>query len=683
MSPVVGLATFSGCSKNAANNADEKLSADTTKPVPAIDMSALDTTISPKQDFYLYVNKGWMEKHPLTGAYSRYGTFDVLRERNTERLHAIVEEMVSKKFKKGTNEYRVSVLYKQAMDSVTRNKLGAEPIKPRLAEIEAIQNKEDLAKKAAEWDNLGDGTLFGTAVYADDKNSTMNIMHLGQPGLALGDKDSYLDKDERTLKNLKAYEEYTEKILALAGYSPEETKRMAENNIKISKEIAQMIYSHVELRDPQRNYNKIEVKKFVEENKSFDWATYLKIRNLDTLSTWNVGQLDYFKKFNNWFANVDLRALKDFLIVNEIDGAAGALSDDFNNASFDFYGKVLSGRKEQHPRWKRAVNTVNNVLGEALGQVYVDKYFKPEAKEKMLKLVKNLQHALGQRIEGLTWMSEATKAKAQEKLNNFTIKIGYPDKWKDYSKLNIDENNTYYENLQAVRLFEHNRNMADLGKPVDRSKWLMNPQDINAYYMPTTNEICFPAGILQPPFFNENADDAVNYGAIGVVIGHEMTHGFDDNGCQYDKDGNLNNWWTKEDKEKFDKETAKLAAQFDKIVIAPGLHANGKFTLGENIADQGGLLISYLALHNALNGKEVAPIDGFTPEQRFYIAYARVWGQNITPEERINLTKMDPHSLGEYRVNQTLKNIDTFFKAFDIKEGDAMYLAPADRAVVW
>ena len=427
----------------------------------------------------------------------------------------------------------------------------------------------------------------------------------------------------------------------------------------------------------------LEVKKFAADNKGFNWARYITLRDLDKVEKWDVSQIKFFEKFDKWYPTADLNALKDFLVVGEIESAAGYLSDEFVEENFNFYGKVLSGRKEMHPRWRRSVNLVESVLGEALGQIYVEKYFPAEAKERMTKLVSNLQNALSDRIAGLEWMSDATKAKAQEKLKNFTVKIGYPDKWKDYSKMNIDADKSFYENLLEASRFEHQRNMDDLGKPVDRTRWLMNPQEVNAYYMPTTNEICFPAGILQPPFFNVDADDAVNYGAIGVVIGHEMTHGFDDQGREFDKDGNMNNWWTEEDSKKFQETAAKLADQFDQIQITPDLKANGKLTLGENIADQGGLLIARLALNKALNGKEPEPIDGFTASQRFYIAYARVWGQNITEQERIRLTKEDPHSLGEWRVNQTLRNIDDFYEAFGIKEGSKMYLAPESRVLVW
>lgn len=680
VTPIVGF-SLTSCNNGGQKNSQETGEQHVSEP--AIDLSALDTTIRPQNDFYLFCNKGWMEANPLKEAYSRFGAFDVLRDRSIERVHSIVEELKEATPKKGSNEYRVAVLYKQAMDLEGRNAAGVEPIRPYLDQIEAINDKQGLVKLAAEWANIGNTILVPTYVFTDPMNSSINIMHLAQMSLPLGNRDYYLKDTEKNKEILSGYVTYIEKISSLAGYPEADAKRIASNALKISKEIAQMCYSNEELRDTHLNYNMLDVEQFVNDYKGFDWKTYLEIRGLSDLKQWDVNQLRYYQDFDKWFPAVDLRELKDFLLANEIDGFAGLLSEDFEKASFEFYGKTLSGRQEQHPLWRRSVNLVEGVMGEALGEVYVKRYFKPEAKEKMVALIANLQKALGERINGLAWMSEETKAKAQEKLANFTVKVGYPDKWKDYSKLDIDESKNLVENyMEAVR-FEHELNMADLGKPVDREKWLMNPQDVNAYYMPTTNEICFPAGILQPPFFNVDADDAVNYGAIGVVIGHEMTHGFDDQGRNFDKDGNLKDWWTAEDAAKFTEAASKLADQFDQIEIAPGVMAKGSLTLGENIADQGGLLVAYLALQNAIKDQKIDPIDGYTPAQRFFIAYSRVWGQNIRPEERLRLNEIDVHSLGEYRVNQTLRNIPAFYEAFDVKEGDKMYLEPEKQILVW
>ncbi len=678
---LIMITTLTGLALTSCSKGKENVS--TEGKEPAIDLKALDQKVTPGDDFYHFSNGGWMAANPLKPEYSRFGSFDILRDRSLDQIHQIVDDLVKTNPTEGTNEYRVATLYKQSMDSVTRNKLGAEPIRKDLEEIEAIKTKKQLSKKVAEWDNEGKSTLFSSSVWADDMDSEHNIMHLGQKGLPLGDKDYYLSDKEETKKILNAYNAYLHKILLLAGYSEKVATRIVKNNMKISKDIARMSSSRVELRNRRENYHMLPVADFVKSNRGFDWKTYLAVRELKALKKWNVSQLRFFREFNRWYPKVNLRQIKDFLIAENVDDAAGYLSDDFSNAAFEFYGKTLSGREKQHPRWRRAVNLVNGVLGEALGEVYVKKHFKPEAKEKMITLVKNLQVALGERINALEWMSKETKQRALDKLNNFQVKIGYPDKWKDYSKLAISANKNYVENLKEVSKFEHQRNMAELGKKVDRDQWLMNPQDVNAYYLPTTNEICFPAAILQPPFFNIDADDAVNYGAIGVVIGHEMTHGFDDQGRNYDKDGNMIDWWTAEDSKKFEAAASRLVDQFNALPVANDVMANGRLTLGENIADQGGLMIAFKAMKNAAKGKKIEAIDGFSPEQRFFIGYARVWGQNITEKEMINLTKLDPHSLGIYRVNQTLRNIDAFFDAFKITKTNKMWLEPKDRVLVW
>lgn len=673
----VGAMLLGGC--------DTTKKAETAQQVPAIDFAAMDTTVRAQDDFYHYVNGSWIKNNPLKPAYSRYGTFDILRDTAQERVHQIIEDLAAKPQTKGTNEYRIATLYKQAMDSTTRNSLGAKPIEEELRAIEALQSKEDLLAYAAKNDQMyGVGTFFGSYVSADEKNSTMNILNISQMGLALGTKDYYTEQSPETQAILDGYVAYLERVLNLAGYKAEDAKRIAGNTLKLEKEVAQFCYSQTELRDSERNYNMLTLDEVMKLCPEFDWRGYFAARGLSIKSA-NFGQLDFFKAFGKWFAKVPVEFVRDYLIGSTVSGASTALSDEFAQANFDFFGKQLSGRKEMHERWKRSVNVVSSILGEAIGEEYVKHYFSPAAKERMLGLVKNLQIALGERVAGLTWMSEETKAKAQEKLNSFTVKIGYPDKWKDYSSLEIDSDRTYYENLLAATRFVQADNLKDLGQPVDRTRWLMNPQDVNAYYMPTTNEICFPAGILQPPFFNMDADDAVNYGAIGVVIGHEMTHGFDDQGSNYDKDGNMRNWWTEEDKTKFKASTSRLIEQFSKNEVVPGTFANGALTLGENIADQGGLTVAHLALQLALKDAKKAPekIDGLTPDQRFFIAYARLWGQNISQQEILRLTKIDPHSLGILRVNQALKNITAFVKAFDIKEGDAMYIAPEERIEVW
>ena len=654
-----------------------------TEKVPGISLSDMDRKVRPQDNFYRYSNGGWIRKNPLKPAYSRFGTFDILRDTATSQIRHIVEELIAKPQTKGTNDYRVAVLYKQSLDSAERNRQGYKPLIPELQALQGIQTKEDLLKHIAQQDQVyGQGCLFGTGVAADEKNSTMNIFLFTQTSLGLGSRDYYVESTPEAKQILAGYEAYLVRILKLSGYSDAEASRIAKATIRIETELAQFSYSNTELRDSQKNYNIVTIADFARDNKGFDWSGYLRLRGLD-VATANFMQLNFFKAFDKWYSSAKVEDLRDFLTGRTISGAANSLSDDFVQAHFDFFGKQLSGRKEMHPRWRRSIGVVQSVLGEALGEVYVKRYFSPEAKERMIELVHNLQKALGQRVEALSWMSPETKKRAQEKLSSFVIKIGYPDKWMDYSALDIDESKTYYQNLEAATRFMQADNLKDLGKPVDRTKWLMSPQEVNAYYMPTTNEICFPAGILQPPFFNMDADDAVNYGAIGVVIGHEMTHGFDDEGANFDKDGNMNNWWTPEDRKKFEATTQRLAKQFSAVTVAPGLKANGELTLGENIADQGGLTIAYLALQMANEGKQVAKIDGFTPAQRFYIAYARLWGQNITEAEIRRLTKLDPHSLGLLRVNQALKNIDPFYKAFNIRPTDKMYIAPKDRVVVW
>lgn len=651
--------------------------------VPAIDMTSIDTTYRAQDNFYMYCNGGWMKANPLKPSDSRYGTFDVLRDSAKAQIHHIVDELLTKKVTKGTDEYRVAVLYRQAMDSTKRNELGAKPIQPFLREIEALRDKDQILEYIAKEDQeYGGSMLFSSYVHADNMNSDMNILHLHQFNLGLGNRDYYTQKSKENDEIIAGYINYLNKVLVLAGYSQDKAKSIANNAFKVENQLAQICYTQEMLRDDRLNYNMKNIVEFTKANPGFDWVKYFQIRGLNIKEA-NFSQLEFFKKFAPWYNKVDINDLKDYMICETVSSAGGMLSDDFEKASFDFFSTQLSGVKEMKPRWERCVGVVDGILGEALGKVYVEKYFSPEAKKSALQLVNNLQKALKERISGLTWMGDSTKAKAIEKLSNYKVKIGYPDKWKDYSSLNIDENKTYFENMLAATKFMQQDNLKDLGKPVDKTKWLMNPQTVNAYYMPTTNEICFPAAILQPPFFNVNADDAVNYGAIGVVIGHEMTHGFDDQGSNFDKDGNMVNWWTKEDQDKFKAAAEKLAKQYSANEILPGLFANGNLTLGENIADQGGLLTAFLAMQMAQGDKKVEPIDGLTPEQRFYIGYARLWGQNITNEAIKRLTMLDVHSLGILRVNQALKNIDSFYKAFDIQPKDSMYIAPADRVLVW
>lgn len=615
--------------------------------------------------------------------YARFGTFDQLLENNQEQLRVLIEELSATPHEAGSVAGKIGALYAMGLDSTKLNADGVAPIKEELAAINALATKSDVSKMVATLHKEGMAPFFALFVDADEKNSAMNIVQLYQAGIGMGDRDYYLLEDEGSAKMRDAYRAYINKLFTLAGSSPEQADAAVDAVMKIEKAIADISYGREDLRDSQKNYNKLAYEDFKQIESPLDWDVYFESMGLAGLKELDAKQINFYKDMNKALQNTTVDEQKYYLAFNLLSAAAPYLSDDFVDADFEFYGKVMSGKQEQQPRWKRSLNTVNGALGEAVGEMYVEKYFPASSKEKMLTLVGNLQTALSERINGLEWMSDTTKAKAQEKLAAFTVKIGYPDKWRDYSGLEIKDD-SYWANVRRSNIFDMAYQLADVDKPVDKSRWHMNPQTVNAYYNPTTNEICFPAAILQPPFFNPDADDAVNYGAIGVVIGHEMTHGFDDQGRNYDKDGNLIDWWTAEDAVRFTERADKLVDQYDQIIVIDTLHANGRFTLGENIADHGGLLVAHQAYLNSLKGKETpAPIDGFTNEQRFFLGYATLWGQNIRPEEIRRRTKIDPHSLGKWRVNAALRNIAPFYAAFDIKEGDPMFMAPVDRVVIW
>lgn len=651
--------------------------------VPAIDVNNLDTSVSPAKDFYQYACGGWQKNNPLTDQYGRFGTFDQLRENSSEQLRELVDEITTKEHAEGSIAQKISTFYNLGLDSVKLNADGAAPIKEQLAEINRVSNREQFSTMLANLHRQGLEPYFVTFITSDAKNSDMNITCLYQSGLGLGEKDYYTEKTADANKIRAAYKSYIKQLFTLAGYTPAQAEAAVKAVLKVENKIANAAYSKEKLRDSYKNYNKMSVSELVKHSKIVDWNVYLKTLGLSGIKEINVMQKDYYSALDKAFKDVTIAEHRYYLAFSLIRGASSYLSDDFVDASFDFYGRTMSGTQEQQPRWRRALTTVDGALSEAMGRLYVERYFPASSKEKMLELVKNLGVALGERIDGLEWMSDATKARAHEKLATFNVKIGYPDKWVDYSNLEIRED-SYWANVRRSRIFEMEYNLAEADKPVDKSHWFMSPQTVNAYYNPTTNEICFPAAILQPPFFNPDADDAVNYGGIGVVIGHEMIHGFDDQGRNYDAAGNLSDWWTKDDASRFENLADKLVAQFDAIEVAPGVNANGRFTLGENIADQGGLLVSYKAYMNTLkNGKEPKPIDGLTAAQRFYVGYATLWAQNVRHEEVLRLTKVDVHSLGIWRVNATLRNVDDFYAAFDIKEGDDMYMAPEERVVIW
>lgn len=648
--------------------------------VPAINLADLDTTTAPSHDFYQYATGGWQERVPLKDEYSRYGSFDVLRENNEIRINELFAGLTSQKNKKGSVGQKIADLYKMGLDSIRLNQQGAAPVLPDLKAIESIDSKDEITEVIATMHREIANPFFGAYISTDLMSSTDNIMYIAQAGLSMGTKDYYVEERYQELR--EKYQGYIEKLFSLAGYPTDDAARIAKSVMAIEMAIAEASSSNVELRDNYANYNMMDIADFKARYDALNWDLYAKTIGFELPSQINVGQLRQMAQVNNLIKSADKEQLKDYLAFNTLDGATSYLSDEIYSASFDFYGREMSGREAEQPRWKRSLAVPNSSLGEAVGEMYVAKYFPAEYKAQMLTLVDNLQKALSKHIADLDWMSDQTKAKAQEKLSTIYIKIGYPDKWKDYTSLNIDPSLSYWENIKAIGRWSTADNFADLGKPVDRERWGMSPQTVNAYYNPTTNEICFPAAILQPPFFNPTADDAVNYGAIGVVIGHEMTHGFDDQGRQFDKDGNLNDWWSADDAEKFDQRAQGLVAQFDAIEVLPGINANGAFTLGENIADQGGLRVAYTAMQEAKGGVEPEAIDGFSAEQRFYLGYAAVWAQNIRDKEIERLTNIDPHSLGELRVNQSIKNIDTFYQAFGITEGD-MFLAPEDRVVIW
>ncbi len=645
---------------------------------PALDMTSLDTTVSPKEDFYQYSTGGWQKNNPLRPEFSRYGSFDAIRERTQENLNALFESMTTMKAKPGTVDQKISDLYKMALDSTTRNELGAQPILPYIAEIQAVQSKDELATLMGKMMLVGEGGFFGAGVQADLANSDMQVLYMGQGGLGMGDRDYYLKEENKEL--YEGYKAFLVKVLGLAGV--ENAEAVAEKDLTVENALAQISWTREQNRDMQAIYNPMSTEAILASYPGIRFDKICEAAGVVDPGTVIVEQPSYFSGLSNLMEKSDLEVLKAYLLAQFVSDQCGALDDAFYTANWEFFSHQMSGAQEQQPRWKRAMSVPNSLLGEAVGEMYVSRYFPESSKQKMVTLVENLRTALGQHIETLEWMSDETKVKAQEKLAAFTVKIGYPDKWKDYSTLDINPEKTYYENLRNASAWYVQDNLSKLGQPTDRTEWGMTPQTVNAYYNPTTNEICFPAAILQKPFFDPEADEPVNYGGIGVVIGHEMSHGFDDQGSMFDAYGNMVNWWTAEDKAKFDALGDKLVAQFDAVEILPGVKANGRYTLGENIGDHGGLSIAYSAMENAVSGEDPM-IDGFTRAQRFYLSYGAVWAQNITDQEKARLTNLDVHSLAENRVNVSVRNFQSFFDAFDIHEGDAMFRPEEERVHIW
>ena len=651
-----------------------------------INMGDLDQSVRPADDFYEYACGGWMKANPLPAAYSRYGSFDRLGEDNNKRINGILKELQENSYPAGTVEQKLSDLYKLAMDSARREKDGLTPMMPLIQRMEAAKTKEQLFAIQLEMMPYGDAELFVAYIGADEKNATQNILNFMQGGLTLGQKDYYVENDEATVKIREAYKKHIVRMFQLYGFKKGVAEKKMKNILKVETALAKASKSRTEMRDPIANYNKMALKELDALCPHLQIERQMNAKGIKSqyIQEVVVGQVEFMKAADKIFETMTPAEYRDVMEWGQIDGYTGYLNDEVRAANFDFYGKVLSGRKEDHPLWRRATSQVQSVMGEALGRIYVKKYFPASSKERMKTLVENLRIALGERIAAQDWMDDSTKVNALLKLNTFYVKIGYPDRWTDLSALKIDAKKSYYENMKECSRFwiawriEHTA-----GKPVDRDDWHMNPQTVNAYYNPTTNEICFPAGILQVPFFDPTADDAFNYGAIGVVIGHEMTHGFDDQGRQYDKNGNMHDWWKDADAKNFTERIDKYADFFSKIKVLPDLNANGRLTLGENLADHGGLQVAYTAFLNATKRNPLPVIDGLTPAQRFFVAYAGVWAGNITEAEIRNRTKSDPHSLGRWRVNGALPHIDAWYEAFGVKAGDKMYLPKSERLPLW
>ena len=651
-----------------------------------IDIKNLDKNARPADDFYEFACGGWMKNNPLPAAYSRFGSFDRLALENNKRINAILNELNKGKYAKGSLEQKISDLYKLAMDSVRRNKEGVNPVKPYILEMEAAGDKAALQAIQLKYAAFGYGVPYGAYIGADEKDSKNNILNIYQGGLSLGEKEYYLDNDDATANIRNEYKKHIVRMFQLFGFSWSEASQKMESIMRIETQLAIASKSKTDMRDVEKNYNKVTLDEF---EKSYPNLRLTQMENAEGIQTQYmqtlvVGQPEFLAAADKIVAMLTADELRAVMEWDLIQSSLPYLSDEIAAASFEFNGKVMNGRKQDYERWKKATSIVEQVLGQALGKIYCERYFPESSKTRMKTLVENLQVSLGERIKAQDWMSEETKAAALDKLSTFYVKIGYPDKWKDMSGLVVDKDKSLYENIMAARLFRNKQHIEETaGKPVDRDEWHMTPQTVNAYYNPTTNEICFPAGILQPPFFDAKADDAFNYGAIGVVIGHEMTHGFDDQGSHYDKEGNMRDWWKSEDVENFKNRTGEYANWFSKIKVLPDLNANGQMTLGENLADHGGLQVSYNAYKNATKNAPLKTIDGYTGDQRFFMAYAGVWGQNITEEAIRNLTRSDVHSLGEWRVNGALPHVKAWYDAFGVKPGDKMYIPESERLNLW
>lgn len=667
----------------AALAADAQAPATAQGAVHGVNKADMDMSVRPGDDFYQYAGGGWLKANPMKPEYSSYGVFNDLAETNRKQIRELFENLSKEKHAFGSVGQKVADLYNMAMDSVRLNKEGAAPLQKDLDKVKAFSKKADFTAFIADQHLYKGNPFFGIGVDTDLKNSDLNVMWLSAGTSGLPDRDYYLNTDADSKKKQEAYRAYISKIFQLSGYKKKEAEKAAKVIYNIEYQFAEAKMSRAEARDYNKLYNIYTIDMLQKDYPAIQWAKYFELMGVKDVKQVILTEPKVMAVAQKLMSTLSEQDIKYYVAGLIIKSSTSVLSDDFVNANFDFYGRLLNGQKEQKARWKRALGFPNSLLGEAVGELYVSKYFAGESKAKMLKLIDNLRKALATRIANLAWMNDTTKINALVKLNSFTVKVGYPDKWRDYSKLTIDPAKSLYDNVAAATYVETLRNLEKFGKPVDKSEWGMTPQTVNAYYNPTTNEICFPAAILQAPFFDVNADDATNYGAIGVVIGHEMTHGFDDQGRNFNADGNMVDWWTAGDSKRFTAAAEKLAAQFDQITVVGDLKANGHLTLGENIADQGGLRISYDAFKTTQQFQEGKEIDGFTPAQRFYLSYGRIWAEHMTEEAIYQQTKSDPHSIGRNRVNATLRNIDTWYDAFGVKEGDKMWLAPAERAIVW
>lgn len=651
---------------------------------PAFDSSNMDLTVNPGDDFYLYANGGWVSKTKIPDDKSRYGSFDILQEENNILVRSILEKAAAKKnAPKGSSWQKVGDFFATGMDTAAIEVQGLDPIRSDLARIESLANTNDVLAEISRLHTIRVSPLFNIFAGQDRKNSTQIVINMFQGGLGLPDRDYYISDDPRSQEIRKEYFNHVKAIFNLLGKLDDEAQKLAQDVVDLETRLAKVSYTRVERRDPNRTYNKVSIQEMQLLCPSVDWSGYFTSIGIEVPSDFVIDNPGFYKEIGNMLTDTPLESWKTYLTWNLINRMSPYLNSAFVDQQFNFYGKKLSGSEVNKPRWERVSGSANMALGEVIGQIYVEENFPPEAKQRMVELVSNLKVAYRERIQNLTWMSNTTRERALAKLDAMNLKVGYPDKWKDYSKLEITRD-SYAENIKRAMAFNFRENMDKLGKPVDRTEWFMNPQTVNAYYSPTMNEIVFPAAILQPPFFNLFADDAVNYGAIGMVIGHEMTHGFDDQGRKYDKDGNLNDWWEAEDSDKFNQLTQTIIDQYEAFDAINGMHLNGKLTLGENIADYGGLTIAFHALQKSMEGKpRPAPIDGFTAEQRFFLAYANVWRQVIRDEELMRRVKEGPHSPGNFRVNGAVFNINEFYDAFEVSTESPFYRAPEVRPTIW